>query len=109
MQSLQTKPHNHIVEILGHSSLGKHTASYFIDMEYCDLNLSEYMRGKGPLVNNLLDYETAIRDRQISFFIIAIIQEILSGLIFIHSHDKVHRDLKPQNSMSPSTPRSFPD
>jgi serine/threonine protein kinase len=105
MQSFQTTPHNHIVAILGHGSLGLHTASYFIDMEYCDLSLEQYLRGQGSSVNNLLDYETANHDGHLSLFTCAIMQELLSGLIFIHMHDKVHRDLKPANSKTPSRPR----
>ena len=98
MMSLQAGFHYHIVEILGHGSLGQHTASYFIDMEYCDIDLDEYIRGKRPAPPPLLEYDTAVKDGQLPLIICAIIQEILSGLIFIHKQGKVHRDLKPQNS-----------
>ena len=94
---LKPKAHNHIVEILGHGSLGQHTSSYFIDMEYCDMNLDEYLRGTAS-VSAFPDYKTSIKEGSLSFFICAIVQEILSGLVFIHGHGKVHRDLKPQNS-----------
>lgn len=94
---LSPKAHDHIVEILGHGSLGPHTSSYFIDMEYCDMSLDEYLRGTVS-VSAFPNYETSIKEGSLSFFICAILQEVLSGLVFIHNHGKVHRDLKPQNS-----------
>lgn len=98
MMSLRPSSHQHIIEILGHGSLGAHTSSYFIDMEYCDGSLHEFINGKRTSVHGLLDYEKWLENGHLSFFICAILQQILSGLIFIHDHGKVHRDLKPQNS-----------
>lgn len=100
MLSLRQKvAHENIVEILLHGSLGQHTASYFIDMEYCDINLDEYIYGKKTSILHLQDYAASIEDKSISFSICALIQQILSGLVFIHRLNKVHRDLKPQNSI----------
>ena len=61
---------------------------YFFDMELCNLNLEEYIRGsaKKSIV------EEAPKDS-----IFGIIREIASGLEFIHCHSEVHRDLKPRN------------
>lgn len=97
MMKLRQPSHNHIVMILAHGSLGECSGSYFIDMEYCDLNLDEYLHGKRTSLG-LQDYETSIKEGHVSFFICAILQQIMSGLVFIHTHDKVHRDLKPRNS-----------
>ena len=99
MQDFRPKSHNHIVEILGHGSLGELAGEYYIDMEYCEINLDQYLYGKAPPVINLLEYKTAIEEGYLELFIFAIMQELLKGLEFIHSHRKVHRDLKPQNSM----------
>lgn len=95
---LTPEPHDHIVEILRHGSLGQYTSSYFIDMEYCDMSLYEYLQGNIS-VNAFPDYQTSIKEGILSFFICGLVQEILSGLVFIHRHGKVHRDLKPKNSM----------
>lgn len=98
MMSLRSGSNEHIVEIIGHGSLGVHTASYFIDMEYCGINLEEWIRGENTSVIGLSEYKTLARERQLPFIVCAILQQILSGLIFIHNHGKVHRDLKPRNS-----------
>lgn len=99
MMGLKRRLPDHIVEILGHGSLGEHTAAYFIDMEYCDINLDEYIRGVKTSVVGLVEFEMILKDGEIfAFMVCAILQQILSGLVFIHSQGKVHRDLRPQNS-----------
>jgi serine/threonine protein kinase len=99
MLQLAQSSHENIVEILGHGSLGQYTASYFIDMEYCDITLDDYIYGKETSVHLLRDYSKAVEDKTLSFYIFTIMQQIIRGLMFIHDHDKVHRDLKPKNSM----------
>lgn len=95
---LRPSIHNHVVELLGHGSIGEFTASYYIDMEHCDLNLEEYINNN-VTVPSLVSYETYREAKELEFFFCAFIQEILSGLMFIHGHGKVHRDLKPRNSI----------
>jgi len=92
--------HQNIVQILGHGSFGELSGLYFIDMEYCDCNLHEYIQGTPEALSIpvLYKYSKAMEEGHLSFVICAIIQQILSGLDFIHRLDKVHRDLKPKNS-----------
>lgn len=97
--NLEAGQHDHIVKILGHGSLGIHTGSYFIDLEYCDINLEEYIRGSTRPCFGLYVYQEAQEDGHLPLIICAIMQQILSGLTFIHEKGKVHRDLKPRNSM----------
>ena len=99
MMSLRPYSHENIIEILDHGSLGEHTNLYFIDMEHCDINLSEYIHGKRCGVHGLKDFAEWINIGEVSFLICAIVQQIVRGLMFLHGHDKVHRDLKPENSM----------
>ena len=100
MEALCKDPENtqtYVVEILRHGDLRRNTDSYFIDMELCYINLAQYIYSVGGAnndINGLPDWLTINRNGQV----ILIIEQILSGLVFIHSHDKVHRDLKPQNS-----------
>ena len=69
---------------------------YFIDMELCDFNLSQYIEGTREVtgVHGLPLWNKESPD---IFLIIAIMQQLLSGLAFMHKEDKVHRDLDPRN------------
>jgi serine/threonine protein kinase len=99
MMSLESRKHENIVKILGHGSLGVYTASYFIDMEYCDINLEEYIQGSARPCLGLYEYRAAKLNKDLPWLICAIMQQILRGVIFIHQSGKVHRDLKPRNGM----------
>ena len=76
------------MQVLRHAPLGDNTAFYFIDMELCDFNLETYMHNDNILVNDHLAT-------------VSIIVQIVDGLIFIHDHGEVHRDITPQNSVFP--------
>ena len=71
--------------------------AYFIDMEYCDLDLDQYIH-RDKHVDSLMNYKMANNEGHLAFHICAILQQLLCGLEFIHSNRKVHRDLKPKNS-----------
>jgi serine/threonine protein kinase len=90
--------HENLIEIYDHGTLRTNLPFYFIDMELCGVNLDEYIQGYVTGVHGLLDWSQAIQDGQGDFQIFAIFQQILIGLIFIHDHGEVHRDLTPQNN-----------
>lgn len=78
MESLR---HQNIVQIYGH---GRRGALPFIVMEYLEgLTLSEVIEARGrPLSLG----ET-----------VSVVRPLASGLAFLHHHELVHRDVKPQN------------
>jgi serine/threonine protein kinase len=94
---METPSYNHIVEILNHGSAQKFSSLYFVDMEYCDVNLEEYIHGSKTSVHGLQDYAVCARGSHFSFFVCAIWQQILSGVVFLHDHGKIHHDLNPRN------------
>ena len=90
--------HDNIISVLGHDRLSPTSVIYFIDMELCSINLEEYIQGTKVGVRGLIDWNTACNEGQQQFLLFAIMQQLLSGLAFIHGLDEVHRDLTPQNS-----------
>ena len=72
-----------IVSVLRHGKI-KGMSCFFIDMELCEGNLYDLMKG-GPSSMGVQ-------------FIWGIMVQIVNGLMFIHGQGEVHRDLKPQNS-----------
>jgi serine/threonine protein kinase len=104
MLSFKDHQSDHVIEILRNGSMGPNSKDCFIDMEYCEINLDEYIHGKKTSIHGLPDYVQSIRDGHIPLFTFGLLQEVLSGLIFIHNHGYVHCDLKPQNS-TPFHPR----
>jgi serine/threonine protein kinase len=101
MEKLCTAGHENMIQIFEHGVLRQNLPYYFIDMELCDINLDEYIKGRITGIHGLLDWKDAIRDQQAHFLIFGITQQILLGLIFMHSKDEVHRDLTPQNGLTP--------
>lgn len=92
--------HPHIVEVLKLGEL-RNVDYYFIDMELCDLNLSEYIHRSIPLnpsesipyfIKNL---PPPLKAQQIW----NIMKQIANGVNYMHTARVVHRDLKPANSM----------
>ena len=95
---LGTKSHPNIIQVFEHGVLDQ--VNYFIDMELCDLNLREFLRGEKVKPDDwFLHWPIEDLGGRL-FFIVALLQEIANGLHFIHAHDQVHRDLKPENSTS---------
>jgi serine/threonine protein kinase len=88
-----------VVAVLGCGRLPS-APFYFIDMELCELNLGTYISRKWnreleqsvPFLSEIHSSAT----REISQMG-EVMTDIGSGLEFIHSHEMIHRDLKPQN------------
>ena len=101
IDKLCSTSHDHIVQVFRHNRLSPQSPLYFIDMELCEINLEEYIQGQKSGVRGLLEWEVVLEEGQHEFLIIAIMQQILSGVAFIHEQNEVHRDLTPQNGILP--------
>jgi serine/threonine protein kinase len=99
--------HPNVLDLLKHEWLAP-SLYYFIDMELCDLNLSEYVHGErskyletcsetDATMHNAIyvgeNCSTELKLRNIW----TIMSDITEGIAFIHKREHVHRDLKPQN------------
>ena len=87
--------HPNIIEVYQHGQLKPSTAFYFIDMELCDFNLEAYATGRSA--TPLESWEAIRSQGRVSVSVINIMLQILDGLVFVHDHNEVHRDLNPQN------------
>jgi len=94
--------HPNIIQTFEHGPLDD--LSYFIDMELCNLNLRQFLRGDKDKVkpDDWFLHWPIEHPGDKGFFIFALMQEIANGLYFIHGNDIVHMDLKPENSIAPS-------
>lgn len=120
-EQLSKDCHPNIVQVLVHrpvlddGHLPYWNSLYFLDLELCDINLSEYLKGAEPKiyryaawarpnihrVHGLSDWVMVMEQNDAVFFIVALMQQLLSALSFIHSKDLVHRDLTPSNGTLP--------
>ena len=131
---------NYVIEVLEHGWLEKTHSYYFIDMEYCNWTLEDYIQGleRNPLgqehipdnggssiitarteahsirpenqpvalaaIDNFEEVESKrlkpFSDDEIDWEGMGVVlDDILTGLIYIHGQQIVHRDLKPRNGI----------
>jgi serine/threonine protein kinase len=99
VDKFHSQGHKNIIQVFGHGQL-KNTAFCYIDMELCDLNLRAYIARDWPdaVVAQLQHFTIDLPPKMKWVQIMGIMDDVVCGLAFIHSHGEVHRDIKPQNS-----------
>lgn len=94
MRKLCNGTHGNIIEVFTHGKFPDSSYS-FIDMELCDVNLDEFIKGSRSFgcVHALTPEFRAME-------IWNIMKQIANGLVFIHENNEIHRDLKPTNGLT---------
>jgi len=102
IKKLCSGSHPNIVEVLRIGEL-KNSAYYFVDMELCDINLQDYIhRDDSKPLPEAIPYFVKNATSQVKALQIwNIVKQIATGVAFIHSHNEIHRDVKPQNGKDP--------
>lgn len=83
--------HENLIHVFAIGELSEST-HVFIDMELCAFNLKDYNKS-----NWMYDVAHGHSPDFIAARTWRIMRQIANGLVFIHSHGEVHRDIKPQN------------
>jgi len=92
--------HVNIVQVLDHGQLSK-TPYYFIDTEFCDLNLHDYIhREPSPELSKSIPYFIRGAGSPSSLQIWVVMSQIAAGVEYIHQKGHVHRDIKPENGLA---------
>jgi serine/threonine protein kinase len=95
IQKLCQNEHMNIVQVFEYGRLKPDGVTYFIDMELCEVSLANYM--KGHEIEGLISWPTIRSQNKVISHAYYILQQVLNGLLFIHSLGEVHRDLSPHN------------
>lgn len=99
--------HPNLVAVLSHGWV-PHLRFYYIDMELCQGNLDNYIKNLHPYQYDMSGSRSLLglgHERGI-WNVWDIVEQITSGIQYIHSCKEVHRDIKPQNGLSFQCQRS---
>ena len=89
--------HVNIVQVLNHGLLWDFPY-YYIDMELCDMNLSDYIQSATPADPSKSLPRFIKRGGTDSLLQIwTVMSQIASGVEYIHREQQIHRDIKPGN------------
>ena len=92
--------HRNIVQVLNHGQL-LNAPYYYIDMEFCDLNLHDYIhQNTNPeAAQSTIPYFTRGTGSASSLQIWVVMSHIAAGVEYVHRKGHVHRDIKPANGI----------
>jgi serine/threonine protein kinase len=92
-------PHRNIVEVLRHDYVDNGRKTYYIDMELCDINLRTFIDGvwTRELINEMPYFTIDLPPRLKIAQLWSIMEDIASGIAFLHRLGEIHRDIKPEN------------
>jgi serine/threonine protein kinase len=101
--------HRNIVHVLETGSLSLNQKHYFyIDMEFCDLALSQYLDRNDnwaalcAIAPESRYFSTNVTDHQKTLNGLRIMRDIADGLSYIHSLHKTHGDLSSKKGLDPT-------
>jgi serine/threonine protein kinase len=97
--------HPHIVQVIQHGWLENYPY-YFLDMPLCALSVQDYLDRRWderfePLLKRVRVFgeSSEVAHMRLSW---ELMQQIITGLNYVHSCGVVHRDLKPRNGERPN-------
>jgi serine/threonine protein kinase len=98
LDKLCRSKHPNIVQVLNYGLLQVDSAFFFIDMELSDILVTLERYVQGQIVDGLVSWERIRQDeKEVIKHAYTILQQILNGLIYIHSLREVRPDLTPHN------------
>ncbi len=94
--------HENLVQVYRQGTLESPVYPYYLDMELCTFNLHDYIYNPNRCVDQATlppqVRATSIPNRDEPDTVWAIMEQVSSGIAFMHLNHHVHRDVKPANS-----------
>jgi len=92
---LLSNPHINIVKVLAH---GIEDTRFYINMEYCEFNLGEYIANEEKTRSSGLKiWPLATKEARAQYLASHVMYDLISGIEFLHACGLVHRDLSLDN------------